>query len=359
AASQIRQAIPQSAAVPAVASSVTKPTAAPTGASVENAAQSLSIPKPSTVPPIQSKTTYTNPQLADWSSKQQEIFSQLEQAMKTPFSYNPETDPAYQAQRQLAQQRAGVASQNAMEAAKDRGKLGSSMTVNQLGQIQQAAEQEALSYIPQYREQAYNQYQNNLAQIGQTLSQAMNLRNQQFNEATTEAQLTGSYMPAGAQQLVNSLYGLKAQAETKGISAQDRAQLSAQADQIRSQLTAMGVDVSGVGADTSLANARVGQRTLAGQQLDYAQQSDLRDFNESVRQYDQNFASQQERYAVQDQQWQQQFGVTLAQITGYMPDGTPTSDQQQRDPANLWTVADQTGAIPPQLASIYGLQPNT
>src|SRR5690606_20903124 len=110
---------------------------------------------------------------------------------------------------------------------------------------------------------------------------------------------------------------------------------------------------------TSLANARVGQRTLAGQQLDYAQQSDLRDFNESVRQYDQNFASQQERYAVQDQQWQQQFGVTLAQITGYMPDGTPTSDQQQRDLANLWTVADQTGAIPPQLASIYGLQPNT
>jgi len=345
---QVNLSIPKAAAVPPVSETTAVPSQTQSQPFTFNA-----VPKPPETP------KYTNPQLLDWSNKQSEIFSQLEQAMKTPFTYDPNTDAALQSQRALYEAGAAQASQNAMETMNDRGILGSSITGNQLAQIQQQANTQFNALIPQYREQAYNQYQNNLAQIGQMLSQAMNLRNQQFNEGVTKAELTGTYMPEGAEQLVNSLYGLKAQAETRGITAQERAQLSTQADQIRAQLTAMGVDVSGIGADTSLSNAQVGQRTLAGRQLDYQQQADARDFNESVRQYDQNFGYQQQRDTVADQQWQQNFGVTLAQVTGFMPDGTPTSDQQQRDLANLWTVADQTGVIPPQLASIYGLQANT
>lgn len=336
----------------------------PTGSSVPNPANIAGVSNLPKIPqggsvPTPPPTGYSNPQLADWSQKQQDLFKQWEQMSNTPFQYDPNSDPAYQAQVQLAQQRAQVASRNALEAANDRGLLTSSLATNQLGQIQQSAEQEAMSYIPQYRDQAYNQYRNNLAQVGEMLGQAYNLRNQQFNEATTEAQLTGSYMPAGAQQIVNQIYQLKSQAETKGITREERDALSSQANQLRSQLTAMGVDVSGLGADTSLANTRVGQRTLEGQRLDYAQQTDQRDFNEGVRRYDQDYALQEERYAVADQQWQQEYGMTLAQVTGYMPDGTPTSEQQQRNLANLWTVADQTGAIPAELANLYGLRPGT
>ncbi|MDG0791912.1 hypothetical protein OMP38_14425 [Cohnella ginsengisoli] len=57
----------------------------------------------------------------------------------------------------------------------------------------------------------------------------------------------------------------------------------------------------------------------------------------------------------------QQFnqGITMAGLTGYLPDGTKTSDQQQRDLQNLWTVAQQTGTIPDSLASMYGLPKGT
>ena len=46
----------------------------------------------------------------------------------------------------------------------------------------------------------------------------------------------------------------------------------------------------------------------------------------------------------------------MAQLTGFLPDGTPTSAQQQQDLSNLWMVAQQTGTIPNQLADLYGLQ---
>lgn len=59
------------------------------------------------------------------------------------------------------------------------------------------------------------------------------------------------------------------------------------------------------------------------------------------------------------QQNQRQYEVQQAQLTGFMPDGTPTSDQQQRELQNLWMVADQTGTIPNELANLYGLQPGT
>jgi hypothetical protein len=47
--------------------------------------------------------------------------------------------------------------------------------------------------------------------------------------------------------------------------------------------------------------------------------------------------------------------VTMAQLTGYLPDGTPTSAQQQQELSNLWMVAQQTGTIPNVLADLYGL----
>lgn len=47
--------------------------------------------------------------------------------------------------------------------------------------------------------------------------------------------------------------------------------------------------------------------------------------------------------------------TAIAQLTGKMPDGTPTNAKQQQDLTNQWTLADQTGTIPNSLADFYGL----
>lgn len=98
-----------------------------------------------------------------FKTKQNDWLTKMEELQNTPFSYDPNTDPKYQAMQALAKQRAGVASQSAMEALNDRGILNSSVTASQLGQIQQNAEQEALSYIPQYEALARQDYRDRVA----------------------------------------------------------------------------------------------------------------------------------------------------------------------------------------------------
>ena len=61
-----------------------------------------SVPTPPSTP----KSSISTPEYTDWLSKQNEMFSNLEKLVNTPFSYDPNTDPGYQAQRELAQLRA-------------------------------------------------------------------------------------------------------------------------------------------------------------------------------------------------------------------------------------------------------------
>lgn len=58
---------------------------------------------------------------------------------------------------------------------------------------------------------------------------------------------------------------------------------------------------------------------------------------------------------------QQQLNETqvMAALTGYMPDGTPTTAEQQRQLENEWMAARQTGRISDTLANLYGLPPGT
>lgn len=98
-----------------------------------------------------------------FKTKQNDWLTKMEELQNTPFSYDPNTDPKYQAMQALAKQRAGVASQSAMEDLNSRGILNSSVTASQLGQIQQNAEQEALSYIPQYEALARQDYRDRVA----------------------------------------------------------------------------------------------------------------------------------------------------------------------------------------------------
>lgn len=272
-----------------------------------------SIKAPVTTSPVPSPIASMSPvtsqasQYTDWQKKQSEQYANLEKLMNSQFSYDPETDPAYQAQRQLAQLRAGDATKNAMEAANEKGVFGSSLMTNQMGQIQQRAEQEAAAYIPEYRQQAYGQYQDRLANAGNLLNQAGSIRNQNFGEATTEAELTGSYMSPEARSLLNGLFDLKSQAESTSISKEARAALSKQADGIRAQLSGMGVDQSLFGSNVNLNSARgnmgqAGLSTMAKQNQDFNQSTTLRQLDRNEFESDRDY-----KFAVGQQEWENNF----------------------------------------------------
>lgn len=307
-------AIPNPAAAPA-------PTSAPTGMKATKIPpKAIAVPNPTS--PI-SKANPSTSQFTDWQAKQNEQFANLEKLSQSQFTYDPETDPAYQAQRQLAQLRAGDATKNAMEAANEKGVFGSSLMTNQMGQIQQRAEQEAAAFIPEYRQQAYGQFQDRIANANNLIGQAGNLRSQGFNEATTEASITGQYMSPQARTLLDGLFSLKSQAETSGITKEARAALSKQADGIRAQLTGMGVDASQFGSNVNLNTARgntgkAGLDTMAKQAQDYSQSADKRNYdrsiiesdrgyNRGVLESDRAFTYTQGRDKVADERWQTEF----------------------------------------------------
>lgn len=289
--------------------------------------------------PNPAATTTINPastQAADyqaWKAKQDDLFAKLEGLSNSQFSYDPNTDPAYQAQRDLAKLRAGDANRATMETMNDRGLLQSTVTNSQLDQNNQRAEQEAAAYIPQYREQAYGQFRDRLSNAANLLGIASNRGDTAYErdyqtgrdatgDALNEAQLTGVYQSPEARQQIDALLELKRQAEAPEITAEQRAGLSKQADGIRSRLTTMGVDIAKLGANTnsSNANAAAGVQTLAAKNQEFNQ------------------------------------GITMAELTGKLPDGTATTAEQQRKLQNEWMAADKTGVISPMLANLYGLK---
>lgn len=203
------------------------------------------------------------------------------------FSYDQNTDPAYQAQ--LAEAKKNVMNQqadtNAGLRATGQGKSSWSETVaNNLGNS--AMESIANNLVPQLMQQAYQRYNDDVNRdmqvqqlnygVGQdaigNLGSLYGLQNQEyFQNPLAEAQVTGNYLPTAAKDAINNLLSLKQQAETKGITAEDRSTLSKQADFIRNQLTSMGVDASQYGANVnynSASQANPGIRTLNGQQVD-------------------------------------------------------------------------------------------
>ena len=138
-----------------------------------------------------------------------------------------------------------------------------------------------------------------------------------------DAALTGSYLTPEQQSMVNSLLSLKQQAETKGITKDQRNVLSQQADQIRSRMQASGIDPTQYGANVNFntASQNTPGRTLQGQQVDMQRQDQQFNQGMQTRQQDflegqqgidnafraEQFAYQKARDAVADSQWSQQF----------------------------------------------------
>ncbi|MNM07365.1 hypothetical protein D3C81_174070 [compost metagenome] len=189
--------------------------------------------------------------------------------VNTPFSYNANADPAYQAALKAEQMNLAVNQKNtnAQLRATGQGKSSYSETVaNQLAH--QSEDNVANNILPQYAQQAYKQYQDS---IGNQRNLYQDYNQQDFQNPITESQVTGNYLPAEAKQAIQNLLGLKAQAEAKGITKDARSQLSTEADAIRAQLQSLGIDPSFYGANRTAAQASAnnpGIRTLAGQAQD-------------------------------------------------------------------------------------------
>lgn len=97
--------------------------------------------------------------------------------------------------------------------------------------------------------------------------------NQQFNQSVSEANLTGRYLPSKVRNLVNRVLELKRQAEAPGVSQEALTGYSKEADTLRSQLPAYGIDPNLVGKGISYEEAaknvsQMGTPTLAARKAE-------------------------------------------------------------------------------------------
>lgn len=264
-------------------------------------------------------TTTTTTTAAKTNSSQgselMDLMRQIATQQSTPFNYDPNSDPAYQSALKRAQANIAEGNSAAQAEMNRRGILNSTITSDRMGEIASTEMGRVeTDVLPSLMQQAYQQYLNQQAQDQQRYANIGNLAQMYLNEdqrgidnTNTRAQLTG-YLPGGeeAQNLVTQLYSLKQQAETTGITAAERNKLSNQADGIRAMLSQMGVDISQYGSNVNYNTAsQVAPtiRTISGQQLDLAR--DDQAFNQQFAQ--EQFAYQQARDAIADQQWKIQF----------------------------------------------------
>lgn len=318
-------------------------------------------------------TPSANPQMTN-TQQGMDLLSQMRAIAnreQTPFSYDPNADPLYQAALKRAQ--ANIDSGNSATQAElnRRGILNSTITSDRMAELAaQEMGRVETDVMPSLMQQAYQQYMDNEAlkqqqfgNLGALAQSYLGEDQRQFGNRVTEGELTGNYMPEGAQNAINAILQLKQQAETKGITAAERAKLSAQADGYRAQLLSMGIDpaayASGVNYNTARTN-NAGIRTLGGQAMDLnnkqanlnaagaymdatgrvvTPQSDWsglarqaanpnapltlagqnQAFNQGQQQWQNNFALEQFAYqkardAVADSQWSQQFNQNATQF---------------------------------------------
>lgn len=276
---------------------------------------------PTTTPSPTPTATQSTPKPTQQSSDLMDMMRQIATRETTPFSYDPNSDPAYQAALQRARTNIDQGNSAAQAEMNRRGILNSTITSDRMGEIA-ASEMGRVEtdVLPALMQQAYQKYldQENmknqqLANIGNVAQMYISEDQRGIDNTNTRAQLTG-YLPGGeqAQGLVNQLMGLKQQAEAKGITAAERTKLSNQADGIRAMLAQMGVDASQYGANVNYNTAsQIAPtiRTIQGQQLDMSKQGQA--FDQQFTQ--EQFAYQKVRDAISDKRWQMEFDEAVRQ----------------------------------------------
>lgn len=287
-----------------------------------------------------------------------DLMRQIATREATPFSYDRDSDPAYQTAVSRARSNIEQGNSAAQAEMNRRGILNSTITSDRMGEIASQEMGRVESEIaPQLEQAAYQRYLNDLqrqdqqlANVGSVASMYLSEDQRGIDNTNTRAGLTG-YLPGGeeAQGLVNQLLALKQQAEAPGITAADRSRLSNQADGVRAMLSQMGVDASAYGANVDFATASQTApsiRTLAGQQLDLQRQG--QSFNQDFSQ--QQFAYQKARDAISDQQWKAQFDQSVRQYgLGYGLQMLQENNQQAYRQAQLALSQDDNSRAWAQL----------
>lgn len=280
--------------------------------------------------PVTSRTNQTLNSLSNLANATPYQFTSAQ-----PFSYNKDTDPAYQAALASARENItqGQADTNAKLRAGGQGKssysesVANQISAKELGKV-------STDVLPSLIEQAYTRYADQSNRDLQTqqlnygarqdqmsqLASLYGLQNQQdFQNPLAESQVTGKYLSGDASNAIQQLLGLKQTAE----SGSNGASYQGQGDALRGYLQSLGIDISGLGADVSYADAvknaaNLGTNTLAQRQANLAAaQSVGQDRGQLLEPVDDwrnlyyqnglgaNYTAQRANAA--DQQWQQQF----------------------------------------------------
>ncbi|WP_091015996.1 hypothetical protein [Paenibacillus amylolyticus] len=233
-------------------------------------------PNPTAVNTPSANTQMNNTQQGMDLLSQMKAIANREQSQ---FSYDPNADPLYQAALKRAQSNIDSGNSATQAELNRRGILNSTITSDRMSELAaQEMGRVETDVMPSLMQQAYQQYmdqealkQQQFGNLGALSQSYLGEDQRQFGNRVAEGELTGNYLPERGQVAIDAILKLKEQAEAPGITAAERAKLSAQADGYRAQLLQMNIDpsayASSVNANTARTN-NAGIRTLGGQTMD-------------------------------------------------------------------------------------------
>ncbi|WP_028547240.1 hypothetical protein [Paenibacillus taiwanensis] len=332
--------------------------------------QNLGYKAPQVQSPSQN-TTMVQPTTAaqpkSYSDEAKQLFEGMKNRVNQPnkeFSYAIETDPAYQAALQRAKANIDVGNSQAQAEMNRRGILNSTITSDRMGEIASGEMGRVeTEVVPQLMQQAYQRYldqqnqdQQQFANMGSLAGMYTNEDQRGFDNRVTEAGLTGNWVSPEASDAINNILRLKQQAETKGITAQERELLSNQANGYRAKLLALGVDPSQYAAVVNYNTAsqnNPGLRTLQGQQLDVQRQQANNDAAMGWSQLSGQILTPQKDYSGYQRQIER--GNNPLTLQGQQQQ----SDVGQRAIDNAWTSSQSLGYVTSELSQLTGIPEGT
>ena len=244
------------------------------------------------------QTTQQNP----YTQQADQIIQQLMNYGQNQQNFDPYSSNAYKAAESQANRQAQQGIRMAQESL---GQSGFGRSTN-LAERAQGYAGDATEYlmtqvVPQLeaqeqarRQQEYNNILSALSPLMNQQGRADDLVQRDFDNNLSVTDRTGYYKPRGADEIISQLMGLKQQAEAPTITRDARAGLSSEADILRGQLQAMGVDPALFGSNVSQSQAaqnvnRAGQMTVGKQAQDFAQRADIRDYKRDVLESDRGY----------------------------------------------------------------------
>lgn len=268
-------------------------------------------------PAIETATTQPVTASSTQTPNYNDIIGNIYSQIMHPAAFDVYNSPQYKAAQDQANYQAGLATRNAQESLGASG-FGRSTNLSDRAQmIQQDANQRLMTQVvPQLIQQNNAQEQQRLANLSGLISPLMQAEQNRFNNGIATAGLTGYYTPDA--QLVDNVKKIMAANSAAYAGASPEEQQRLHAENVRLAASIGGKDTTGNG-DYVYSPIR----TMQGQQADTNNMQ------------------------------------IMAQLTGKLPDGTPTNAAQQQQLANEWKAAEAMGIITPGLAQLYGIPAGT